>query len=349
MKPTRTWTPSFPTYFPDSVRLIPIYRKNTYLARNKAITMKRIVTLVLMCAMAFQMNAQTANVEKLLKEAEQIAKLADQNPDNGKMQLNAARAFVNNSWGENCDFDRALVYAHKALKIAQEHPAPQDTLLALTCQTLGLIYVGKQDMENAMDYYEKSLDAFEVELGRLDPVTNGSKLIFGWMIMGAQPSRAFSKILEAIHDNAKAPQEKRIQNMEEAAIILEMAMEMAIEEQTQDFRYALPVITFDGNPYIIVQTGSWNIERPIVGWMSLSSPEQETDGENETILFGQDGRLTVLSEEDQDKRQLMFNCKYSSNNPLMLELNEGDARFLNFAPDVYEQILSAFREFKKEQ
>ena len=311
--------------------------------------MKRIVTLVLMCAMAFQMNAQTANVEKLLKEAEQIAKLADQNPDNGKMQLNAARAFVNNSLGEDSNFDRALVYANKALKLAQEHPAPQDTLLALTCQTLGLIYMGKQDIGNAMDFYEKSLDAFEVELGRLDPVTNGHKLIFGWMAIAAQPSRAFGKILEAIHDNAKAPQDKRIQNMEEAAIILEMALEMAIAEQTRDFRHALPVITIDGNPYIIVQTGSWNIERPVVGWMSLSGLEQGSADENETILFGQDGRLTVLSEEDQDKRQLMFNCEYSVNNPLMLELNEGDARLCNFTPDVYNQILEAFREFKKEQ
>ena len=95
--------------------------------------------VALMCAVAFQMNAQTTNVEKLQKEIEQKVKQADKNPKNGKMQYQAAMALINNELEEKKDFDRALTYANRALKIAREHPAPQDTLLGLSCMSLGFL------------------------------------------------------------------------------------------------------------------------------------------------------------------------------------------------------------------
>ena len=99
---------------------------------------KVMLTIVaLMCAVTFQMNAQN-NVEKLPKMIEQKVKLADKHQKDGKMQLEAAYALIEDSLGEKRDFDRALTYATRALKIAQERPAPKDTLLALTCQALGI-------------------------------------------------------------------------------------------------------------------------------------------------------------------------------------------------------------------
>lgn len=308
-----------------------------------------LVVLALMCAAAFQVNAQTPDVEKAQKVIEQNMKLADKNPKDGKMQLKAALTILNDTLTGKRDLDLALTYANRALKIAKECPAPKDTLLGLTCQTLGFIYMGKQDMDKSIDFLERALDAFEVELGRLDPVTNGSKLIYGWIITGSSPSRGFPKIMEAMFDNERAPQGKRIENMEEANISLEMALEMLMSEQTERFRYALPAIYIDSKRYYILQTAIWNMESPVVGWMvqgMIASGAKENEKDDDTILIDDDGQFRILTDADNDKRQLLFKFNYSMQNRNMLEFNEGEARMLFLNQEYYNNILGKFREFK---
>ena len=182
--------------------------------------MKKILTTlvaILCCAMTTTVHAQD-KVEQALKQAEQKAKLADENVENGKMQYEAAVSFISDDLGEKKDLDRALTYANRAFKISQERPAPQDTLKGLTCYALGMIYMWKQSWENCFDYLEMAMDAFQEELGRYDPVTNGTKLVYGYFMAGAQPLRAFPMIQEAFTDNSMTPQDKRIENMDMAFI-----------------------------------------------------------------------------------------------------------------------------------
>ena len=136
---------------------------------------KILMTLaaVLCCAMITM--AQTTP-DEALKQAEKKAKQAEKKPTNGKLQYEAAMGFLSDDLGERKDFDRALTYANRAFKIAQEHPAPQDTLKGLSCFALGMIYIGKQSMDTAMDFMEMAMDGFQEELGRNDPVTIGTKL-----------------------------------------------------------------------------------------------------------------------------------------------------------------------------
>ena len=312
--------------------------------------MKRILTIVaLMCAVTFQMNAQMT-VEQALKSAEQKAKQADKNPKNGKKQYEAAMMFINDELGEKKDYDRALTYANRALKIAREHPAPQDTLQGLTYMALGMIYLGKGEYENANDFFEMSIDAFEVELGRDDPVTNGTKLVYAVMMMGPQPVRGFTKVQEAMFDNSIAPNNKRINNMDEANILLESALEMLIAERTKYFRYALPLIFIDGKRYFIVQTPDWNMERPLVGWKvpSLMRTKEENDAfeGNETIICDDDFQFTVMSDEEREKRPMTFNFGHRIKDPRKLSTNEGDSRIWFFNPAAYNNLLAKFREYK---
>ena len=311
--------------------------------------MKRILTIVtLMCAVVFQINAQNS-VEQALKQAEQKAKLADKNPQNGKIQYQAAMGFINDELGEKKDFDRALTYANRALTIAREHPAPQDTLQGLTCMALGMIYLGKGSYETAFDFFEMSMDALEVELGRDNPVTNGTKLVYGGMMLG-QPVRAFPKILEAMFDNSLAPKDKRINNMEEANILQEMALEMLIAEQTKRYRYALPMIFIDGKKYVVVQTPDWNMERPLVGWklQSLLRTDEERDAfKGDNIIICDDAlQFTVLPDEEKEKRQMTFNFRHKILSPRMLESDESDARIWFLNPAAYNNVLAKYREYK---
>ena len=225
---------------------------------------KILMTLaaVFCCAMTTTVDAQD-KVEQALKQAEQKAKLADENVENGKMQYEAAVSFISDDLGEKKDLDRALTYANRAFKISQERPAPQDTLKGLTCYALGMIYMWKQSWENCFDYLEMAMDAFQEELGRYDPVTNGTKLVYGYFMAGAQPLRAFPMIQEAFTDNSMTPQDKRIENMDMAFIAQSMALEMLIAEYTKRMSRAVPMIIRDGKSYLVVQTKDWNMERPL--------------------------------------------------------------------------------------
>ncbi len=306
------------------------------------------MTLLLLLVASATVWAQNS-VEQALKQAEQKAKQADKNPQNGKIQYQAAMGFINDELGEKKDFDRALTYANRALKIAREHPAPQDTLQGLTCMGLGMIYYGKGSYETALDFFEMSMDALEVELGRDNPVTNGTKLVYGGMMLG-QPVRAFTKIQEAMFDNSLAPKDKRIENMEEANVLQEMALEMLLADQTRRYRYALPMITIDGKKYVVVQTPDWNMERPLVGWKLQSllrtDEEREAFKGDDIIICDDNIQFTVLPDEDKEKRQMTFNFRQKLLNPRHLDSDEGDARIWFLTPAAYNNILAKYREYK---
>jgi len=315
---------------------------------------KILMTLaaVLCCAMTTVVNAQ-ATQEQALKLVEQKVKLADNNPMNGKMQLEAANAFINDELGEKKDYDRALIYANRALKISQEHPAPQDTLQGNVCMTLGLIYLGKQMMDTAIDFFEMAIDGFQADLGRYDPVTIGTKFISGWISIGQQPFRAFPMIQEAMVDNQLAPHDKRIENLPEANIALEFALEMLIAEQTKYFRYAIPIIFIDGKRYYVVQTAYWNMESPLVGWMVpsfLNENENDDDSDHgKAVIADDDGHFRVLSKDERKQSPLTFNFRHYILKPKRIEGNEGDSRLLFLQPEGYNRLLNDYRKFKESQ
>ena len=301
------------------------------------------------CAMTTVVNAQNT-VEDLLKAAEQKASLADKNPTNGKMQYEAAKAFIYNDLGEKKDYDRALIYANRAYKIAQEHPAPQDTLKGLSCHALSWIYMGKQSWDNAFDFMDMTMDAFEEELGQFDPVTNGTKLTFGYMMLGAQPVRGFNRIQEAFRNNDLAPQYKRIDNMMQAGIVHELSLEMYMAEMSKRYHNCIPRIYVDCKPYYIVQTPDWNIERPLVGWMVpkllRSEAEDKAYDGDPLIICDENLQFKVIPKEEKDKYPMDFSFFYQFANPRHLEFRDCSAGMIFFSPADFDRVLKKYREFK---
>ena len=312
---------------------------------------KIIMTLaaVLCCAMTTTVNAQNEE-EEALKELEAKTKLADKNPTNGKMQYEAATACISDALGEKRDYDRALTYANRALKIAQEHPAPQDTLKGLACYALTMIYMGKQSWDNAIDFMEMTVDAFQEELGRFDPVTNGTKLLYGYMMMSANPFRGFPLIQDAFLDNELAPQDKRIDNMPQVGIVQELALEMLIAAHTRQYYHGVPRIYVDCQPYYIVQTSDWNIERPLVGWMvpNMLRSEAENDAYegDPSIVCDENFQFKVLSKEERKKYSMNFNFKHFLKKPRHIEVEDCSAGIIFPQPANYDKLLTKFREFK---
>ena len=307
---------------------------------------------VLCCAMTTTVDAQD-KIEQALKQAEQKAKLADENVENGKMQYEAAVSFISDDLGEKKDLDRALTYANRAFKISQERPAPQDTLKGLTCYALGMIYMWKQSWENCFDYLEMAMDAFQEELGRYDPVTNGTKLVYGYFMAGAQPLRAFPMIQEAFTDNSMTPQDKRIENMDMAFIAQSMALEMLIAEYTKRMSRAVPMIIRDGKSYLVVQTKDWNMERPLVGWMAPAMLRTEAENKvfkgDDLIICDENFKLIVVPEEEKDQYMINFNYIHQIRNPRQIQIKDGSSAIWFLNDQSYNDILNKYRELKSKK
>lgn len=316
--------------------------------------MKRFLTIVtLICAMTLQTHAQEDSIAVAQKYAEQKAKLADKNPKDGKKQYEAGMAFVSNDLKDKKNYDQALQYLERALKIAQEQTVMKDTLMGLTCMGLSSIYMDKNQYDKAMPYMKDAIEAFDKELGKYDPVTNGAKLVNALLLMRMNALYGYKSLLEAFVYNDIAPENKRIENMPEANIIMELATEMLIASQTQYFRYALPLITFKGKRYLIIQSADWSIEQPLVGWMvpTLMSTENEkkTAKYNEALICDDKFQIIALTEEERKQNNLNFNFRHYVNNPRKLVSPETDARIWFLSPEDHGKILAAYREYKSKQ
>ena len=304
----------------------------------------------ILCCATSVVNAQSS-VEDLLKSAEQKAKLADKNPENGKMQYQAAMAFIADGLGQKKDFDRAQTYAYRAYQIAQDHPAPQDTLKGLSCNALSLIYMGKESWDIAYDFMDLTMDAFEEELGKSNSVTNGIKLTYGNLMLKARPVRAFFRIQEAFNNNETAPMSQHINNMMQAGVVQEMSIEMYIAEMSKRYHNCIPRIYVDCKPYYIVQTPDWNIERPLVGWMvsGLLRPESEKAAAYQAsplIVCDENYQFTVVPMEEKDKYGLDYYFTHQLANPHYLDFRDCSAGIIFFNPVNFDRIITKYREFK---
>ena len=319
---------------------------------------KIIMTLAaVLCCATTVVNAQNTVKEKKkmvrtnLQIAEQKVKLADANPTDGQKQYAAATALVGIAVNTDGQFDRAISYAHKALEIAKAQKEQKDTLLANTYSLLSNIYLMQGSVDNGCDFMELAVDAIEEQLGRYDAGTIYARLKTGLTLISIYPDtrRGFLHVMQAFYDNDKAPVNKRIKNMEQFNIRLSVAMEQMLTAYANGNRYAIPVVTMDGEKYYMVQNRDWHIGQPLANWLSpnmLRSLEerQAHRGEN-IVLMNSKGEFLRLSKEEGQKvaletTDLMFNV-YSRE----IETAPNASYLWYLQPQAYNDTIKRFEEF----
>lgn len=316
--------------------------------------MKRIIVVSFaLVSIVINLKAQS-DVEKQLKEVEAKVKLADENPNNARMQYDAAFAIIyEKTKKEKADVDIAKKYASKAVNLALKEPTLKDTTLALSYDLLGSLYLKDQSIDNTLDFWELAIDAYEKELGKYDPVTIGSKLAYSnAIVLLGLPHKGFSLLLEAFNDNENAPMNKRIINMDMATILFETTLENLIAEQTERFRYALPEILFEGEKYYFVQTPYWSMGKSLLGWIAPSLSEQyggpEVEKTNTDIILLNDktGEFRIIGEDEESRPELNSSIIFKRSDPRKISFQENNS-YLKFFPKlVYNQIYERYLEFK---
>lgn len=300
--------------------------------------MKRILTiLALICAMVVATNA---NPE------------ADKQQKEGRKELAAAKAFYTQyEEGDTAAFALAVQHAQRALEIASQMPVLTDTLFGNTCLQLAIMYLFKHDYRLGAGYAYMAMNAYERELGRQDPLTIGTKIAFSPVLLRADARVNFTLVQQAFLDNESADKDKRITNIEDATMHLSVALEGLIAEYHKRFRYAVPIVKFEGNDYYLVQMyNQWHIGRPLVGWMAFIWEDEDTidaiyDG-NDIILVNKQTLqgLRVPSEKEKDIN-LAAQLVHSVNNPRYLKPNGDNTTILTLAPEEYRRVKTAYLDF----
>ena len=315
--------------------------------------------VALMCVTVFKANAQN-NSEQLQKAAMKVAeermKDADKNPKNGKKQLVAADAFIVDDLGDKRDLDRAMVYVNKALKIAEAQPVLKDTLMGTTCCALGSLYYMKGDLEKSVDYFEKGLGAIEQEFGRYDPITIFNKLRFGYLVMCAMDVRRGSLFIQqAFLDSEKAPAEKRLKNLENLTAVYEMAIDFLVADITMRMQRGLPLVTFEGKKYYILETPEWNMEQPIVGWLTpkmLPETMRKQGNSDGAIILMDDQNptadLRVIDPDAESRPEYEVGFSLDEDGRTVV-VPDDHARLMFFPENIFNQVLAKYRAFKARQ
>ena len=311
--------------------------------------MKKLMIIVaLIGAVAFNANAQS-KVEELLKAAEKAVLLADQNPQDGLKQLAAANALFTDSLGDKRDVDRSMTYANKALAIAKAQPELKDTLLGNACTLLGRLYLEKQDITNTFDYFEMGVDAYERELGKYDPLTNGAKLACFYYLIGVDLRRAVPYVLDAFYYNEKAPDEKKIQNMNWASMGLSIAMEYLLADFTLRCRNVVPLVTFEGETYLVLQFQDWHIGTPFVNWLAPKLIRQQngdsTVSDDVILINDRTHEIRRITPDYKNRVHLEFNFVYKINNPRELLYANNNSYTVNLPQDQYDKFVEMYNQF----
>ena len=308
------------------------------------------------CAMASTVAKAQTNVDEVLKQVEEAVKLADKQPADGMLQLKAGQALIWNELGDRKDYDRSLNYANRALQIAEAQAVLKDTLKARAYLLLGDIYLNKRDLNKAFDCCEKGLDALTQELGRYDPWTISMKIYVGYSIMGAMDIRRGALMIQqAFLDSELAPEDKRIQNIEDLNSLYELSLEYQMAQMAKIMKYGLPLIVFEGRRYLILEAGDWNMEMPIVGWLmpgileKLSGENPEETEPSEVILCDFDDTrapLRAIAADAKNRPDFKIQFMLNPSDPRHLKLPDENGRLWFFPENIFNDILKRYHDFK---
>ena len=316
-----------------------------------------VFAIVLICTMVPTVAIAQGNVDELLKQAEQAAKKADKKPADGKLQLAAARSFVRIELGEKKDIDRALVYANRALKIAESQTVMQDTLKGFSYLLLGGLFFEKRDFNKSFECYENGLEALGKELGRYDCFTIYEKLYFGQFIMLNVDIRRGSLIIQqAFLDSEMIPEEKRIKNILELNSLYEFAVENLMADMSNKMQRCLPLITYENKKYLVLETDAWDMTQSIIGWLEpgildMLQGHRKNDKSHLILCDINDTSAPLRNLEFEGDKGPVFTLQFSLNpaDHSLLNIPEETTRLLFFNEDIFKQILDRYNAFKESQ
>ena len=171
--------------------------------------------------------------------------------------------------------------------------------------------------------------------------------------MHGQQSYVPNKItsLTPFYNNEKAPEEQKIKNMDWAGMGLAMATEYLLADYALRFNHVVPLITFEGEKYLVLQMADWHVGMPFVNWLAPVLVREQNGVKKElgdAILMNNQTREIRRITPDYKNRaslSLTFGLMYNVRNPRELMFADDNAYIMNFQQDKYDQLVELYNQF----
>lgn len=287
--------------------------------------------------------------------AANASRFSNKQQKEGLKELATARTlFKQIIQGDSTAIDPAILHAEKALQIGLAQPVMKDTLLGNAYIELSMLSLFKVDFDKASNYCEMAINAYEQELGRTDPATMGTKIVFPFALIFINPRLAFSLIQQGFLDNEKAPEDQKIVNIDDATSYLSMGLEFMLSYYKNLFRYALVSFPYQGQRYYLAQLNDWKIGQPLVGWFDIFGNDDESDDEEKENAETPGNTVVVINTTtfeghrilpEDERPSFEANIRVNQDDPRKLITNSDECSIRILDPEEYRRVKNAYRDF----
>lgn len=126
-----------------------------------------VLTTFLLVSLALPVSSQVQETAK--EKAERLAAFADANRQDWQAQYDAGICYADTTVS-GTELLPAEMYLARALDIANAQSTMRDTILAKSLVAMSKLYLIRNKVSDAVDYYEKAVNALADELGAEDPL-----------------------------------------------------------------------------------------------------------------------------------------------------------------------------------
>ena len=287
--------------------------------------------LAMMSIMTANLNAQNAN-ETPQQKYERLAKAADEDPTNWEKQMEAGHFLLNKDEGMYDQIGAMKYYERVYHLVADVNRAVPDSVFLEASMTLMITAMGQQDTKGAMFYGD--------ELNRYVKVTKDAESTAPMAVntMAVLLEMANERTIEAadrLSEVRKDLVRRGFQGVEHTDMLMAVLYDQVMDEYLEFAKNKLVEVTIDGKPYVILAAGDWNVEKPLMGWLSDNK-------ESKTVFLGEDGVV-----RDDLHGQILFNFNWSEKDKAVVRSEDTNTRIITVTPERRQQLIEAYKKYLK--
>ena len=286
--------------------------------------------VALLCAVAFQVNAQTEETESKTEKFFRLTKAADENPKDWKAQLEVGHFLLDKENGMY-NMSKATTYYERLYHLATDYNKEiPDSVIREVGVTLMTTASDRKNIDKALFYADEMLRAEKVGVNIEDNFFYSFATI-GYMYNLMKND--FAKSLPYMMDIRERMNKNNLQGIEHMDVTTAMIFEHLMGKYKEMFGDKLVEMIMDGKKYIMVGKGDWNIEKPFMGW-----------------LLGAEGSSTLLCDEDGKVHddihgQMEYGFKFTKD--AVVPQEGTNMRLITVTPERRQQLIAAYRNYMK--
>ena len=283
--------------------------------------------VALMCAVAFQVNAQTEELETKGQKFFRLTKAADDNPTDWNAQLEAGHFLLDKDNGVY-NQSQAVKYYERLYHLATDYNKEiPDSVIREAAMMLMSVASDKKDLDKALFYIDAMIhaDKVGVNLGEGCFISFASMGMLYSMIKDNMPQA----LLYMMELRERLTRDK-LPGIEHTDITTAVVFEELMRKYKEMFGDKLLELTMEGKRYIVISMNDWNIEKPFLGW---------TMGEKKSsLLYGEDGKVY-----DDLHGEMEYSFFYNKEG---IKPQEGtNSQLITVTPERRQQLVEAYRKY----